>query len=529
MRSAARGSPFDRPTSASTIPTSVSSGKLWPLATSWVPMITSYSPRAAASSCARSRSIPPGKSDDSTSVRASGNSAAASSARRSTPGPQAASVSASRHCGQISGRGSAVAAMVADERLAEPVLDQPGGAVRALEAMAAGAAKGQRRVAAPVEEQQRLFAGGKARRDRLDQPRRQPAAARRAFAAKVDRGKVGHRPLAETRWQLQPVVAAALGVDARLQRRRRRGEHHRRAFQPAAHHRHVARVVDDAVLLLVGALVLFVDDDQAEIGEGQEQSRARADDDARFAARHGAPQPLALAGRDRRVPLGRPRAEAGGETVEELRRQRDLRQQHQRLPPGAQGRGDRLEIDFGLARAGDAFEQDRARRPRSNRLLKRLRGGALVGRKRQGGAFGVERRRGGIGVERDELERAVVDEAVDDADAASRRRGERGAGLRRLDGQRRHHALARRRQARGRLGGRLNRKFRRRRRGGLGAARRHAQRHAARGERPARDPIDEVAHRGLERRPVAPGGDRFEIAAVALANRPDDAGRGARP
>ena len=126
-----------------------------------------------------------------------------------------------------------VAAMVADERLAETVLDQPGGAVRALEAMAAGAAEGQRRVAAAVEEQQRLFAGGEARFDRRDQARRQPAAARRAFAAKVDRGKVGHRPLAEARRQLQPVVAAALGVDARLQRRRRRSENHRRALQPA--------------------------------------------------------------------------------------------------------------------------------------------------------------------------------------------------------------------------------------------------------------------------------------------------------
>ena len=96
-------------------------------------------------------------------------------------------------------------------------------------------------------------------------------------------------------------------------------------------------------------------------------------------------------------------------------------------------------------------------------------------------------------------------------------------------GQRRQHALARRRQARRRLAGRLHREFRRRRCGGFGAARRHAQRHAARGERPARDPVDEVAHRRPQRRPVALGGDRFEIAAVAFAHRPDDAGRGARP
>ena len=50
-----------------------------------------------------------------------------------------------------------MAAMVADQRATETVLDQPGRAVRALEAMAAGPAQGERREAAPVEEQQRLF------------------------------------------------------------------------------------------------------------------------------------------------------------------------------------------------------------------------------------------------------------------------------------------------------------------------------------------------------------------------------------
>ena len=57
------------------------------------------------------------------------------------------------------------------------------------------------------------------------------------------------------------------------------------------------------------------------------------------------------------MPFGRPRAEARGETVEKLRRERDFRHQDQGLAAFAQRRGDSLEIDFGLARAGDAFEQ----------------------------------------------------------------------------------------------------------------------------------------------------------------------------
>ena len=47
---------------------------------------------------------------------------------------------------------------MADQPLAKAVIDQPGVADRAGEAMAAGAAQGQRRIAAAIEEQQRLLA-----------------------------------------------------------------------------------------------------------------------------------------------------------------------------------------------------------------------------------------------------------------------------------------------------------------------------------------------------------------------------------
>ena len=50
------------------------------------------------------------------------------------------------------------AAMMADQPLAKPMIDQPGVADGAGKAMAAGAAQGQRRIAAAIEEQQRLLA-----------------------------------------------------------------------------------------------------------------------------------------------------------------------------------------------------------------------------------------------------------------------------------------------------------------------------------------------------------------------------------
>ena len=76
---------------------------------------------------------------------------------------------------------------MADQPRLEAVIDQPGVAVRAGQAMAAGAAQRQRRIAAAVEEQQRLLAALERGLDRLGEPRRDEAPARRAFAPQVDR------------------------------------------------------------------------------------------------------------------------------------------------------------------------------------------------------------------------------------------------------------------------------------------------------------------------------------------------------
>jgi hypothetical protein len=80
----------------------------------------------------------------------------------------------------------------------------------------------------------------------------------------------------------------------------------------------------DAVLLLVGRLVLLVDDDQTEIGIGQEQGRAGPDHHGRLARGDPGEQPVALPSRHPRVPGGGADAEARREAVEELGRQRDL-------------------------------------------------------------------------------------------------------------------------------------------------------------------------------------------------------------
>ena len=255
------------------------------------------------------------------------------------------------------GRRHRVAAMVADEPPLEAVIDQPGVAVRAGHAVTAGVAQRQRRKAAAIEEQQRLLAALERDLHRFGEPRRDETPARRSFAAKIDGLDRRQMLAAEPLRQMQVDVAAAPGVHHGLDRRRRGGEHDRNFGLARAHHRHVAGVIAHAVLLLVGRVVLLIDHDQAKVGIGQEQRRARADHHRHFARRDRGPGARALSRRDLGMPFGRTHAEALGEAIEKLRGQRDLRHQDQHLLVAPDRFGHRLEIDLGLARAGDAVDQ----------------------------------------------------------------------------------------------------------------------------------------------------------------------------
>lgn len=120
-----------------------------------------------------------------------------------------------------------MSAMMADQRAPKAMIDQPGRAVRALEAVAAIATERQRCVAAPVEEKQRLLLGLDIGFDRLDQRAREPAPPLRLVAAQVDQAELRQFASAEALRQLEMGVAASLGIDAGFERRRRRGEHDR--------------------------------------------------------------------------------------------------------------------------------------------------------------------------------------------------------------------------------------------------------------------------------------------------------------
>ena len=71
------------------------------------------------------------------------------------------------------------------------------------------------------------------------------------------------------RGQPQPMEAAGLGVAQGFERRRRRSQHHDRRLDLGARHRQIAGVIDKPLLLLKCAVVLLVDNDQAQPSKWQ--------------------------------------------------------------------------------------------------------------------------------------------------------------------------------------------------------------------------------------------------------------------
>ena len=144
--------------------------------------------------------------------------------------------------------------------------------------------------------------------------------------------------------------------------------------------------------------MLLVDDDQPESAQRREDGRARADADPRLARPQPRPLVVALAGRELRVQDGDGVAEARDEARHDLRRQRDLGDEHDHPAAARERRRGGPQVDLGLARAGDAVQQQPlARRRGHDRAQRRgLVGGELAAararrRRRRARARGARR------------------------------------------------------------------------------------------------------------------------------------------
>ena len=222
-------------------------------------------------------------------------------------------------------------------------------AVRAAQCRPARPAVDRRCDAAPVEQQDRLAT---LRRDAAERGEERRGERVAGLAAEVDDAHGRERP-DEPPAEVEPVEALPA-----LWPGRRAAVDRDRAFERRALRRDGARVVARVGVLLVRLVVLLVDADQPEVADRRENRRPRADDDARLASR----DPLALVASlgvgQTRVQDREPVAEARREAAGRLRRQRDLRHQHDRAEPALERRRARLEVDLGLAAAGRPREQE---------------------------------------------------------------------------------------------------------------------------------------------------------------------------
>ncbi len=226
---------------------------------------------------------------------------------------------------------------------------------------------------APVEQNQRLFLALEPLGDRA---RQRPAqhhivSGVRDLVAHVDHGDAGERTIEHALLHRHEGVLAIERVGVRLDGRRRRAEHDQRIRELAAHDRHVAAVIARHFILLVGGVVFLVDDDQPRVLQRREHRRPRADHHVDVAAPDAMPLIVALAVRQPAVLDGHGGAKPRAEQRRHLRRQRDLRHEHQHTAAALADHIGEAEVDLGLAAAGHAVHQRHVKRPRRRRAESR--------------------------------------------------------------------------------------------------------------------------------------------------------------
>ncbi len=130
-------------------------------------------------------------------------------------------------------------------------------------------------------------------------------------------------------------------------------------------------------ILLVRAVLLFVDDDRAQLWQGSEERRAGTDHDWPVAARNRGPGRIAIdipkLGMDHRHFARKPLLE----TAHDLSRQRNFRNEHNRAGFISQAPGRRSQIKLRFATPGHTMNQYRTRAPTRQLPLDRIPGPGL--------------------------------------------------------------------------------------------------------------------------------------------------------
>ena len=136
-----------------------------------------------------------------------------------------------------------------------------------------------------------------------------------------DLGKTLSRRPARQRDQAKSALGSAV---IGLERGGRATEHADRARIPCSQQSHVASMVSKAVVLLERGVMLFVDDDDAELGYRRKQRRPGSDRDPHLSTAKRSPRVVALPDGQTAVQDRDFVSESGTEATDELWGERDL-------------------------------------------------------------------------------------------------------------------------------------------------------------------------------------------------------------
>ena len=256
------------------------------------------------------------------------------------------------------GRLGGFATMVAHELAAHFVIGQRNRARSALGHIAAIAAQQEVREPALVQHEHDFAA----RIDRGEQVFLQLFGKHRARAAAeflrhVENAHLRHRLAVRARRKHHAMPRIVdLAAAQRLDRRSRAAQHKRRAGALGHPCGHIARVVARRAFLLIGAFVLFVDDDEAKRCHGAKKRASRTHDHALFAQTHRFPLVEALACRHARVHNRHGIAEAALESRHRLRGKRDFGHEHDSAAPQLERMANRTQVNLGFARPRHAID-----------------------------------------------------------------------------------------------------------------------------------------------------------------------------
>ena len=183
-----------------------------------------------------------------------------------------------------------------------------------------------------------------------------------SVAAQIDDLDLGHGGAGGARGQRKQADSALVGSMVRLDRGRGAPEDAHRTGVLRPEQGHVAGVIAKALVLLERRVVLFVDDDQPEIGDRRKQRGARADRHLHPPPAERLPGVLALSRGETAMKHCDVVSEARAETSDELWRERDLRHEQDRPTAQLAHFVDGAEVHLGLSGTGDAVQKERLAR-----------------------------------------------------------------------------------------------------------------------------------------------------------------------